>query len=81
MFFGIIFIFVDAEHYGQVLALCRGGNDDFLRAAFGDVVDRAFDRLALLIDAVFLDGEQAGRLDHDIHAEAAPRDAKRDRSL
>jgi hypothetical protein len=26
------------------------------------VVDRAFDGLALLIDAIFLDGEQTGRL-------------------
>ncbi len=61
MLLGIVFIFVDAEHDGQIFALCRSGDNDFLRAAFGDVVDGALDGLALLIDAVFLDGEQTGR--------------------
>ena len=74
MLLGIILVFVDAQHDGQVFAFRRGGNNDFLGAAFGDVIDRAFDGLAFLVHAVFLDREQAGGLDDDIHAQVTPRD-------
>ena len=77
MFLRIIFVFVDAEHHGQVFAFGGSGNDDFLRAAFGDVIDCAFDRLALFVYAIFLDGEQAGRLDHNINPQTAPRNRGR----
>jgi len=38
------------------------------------VIDSTLDGLALLVDAVFLDGKQAGGLDHNFHAQVFPRD-------
>ena len=58
----VILVLVDAQHDGQVFAFRRSGDDDFLGATAGDVIDCALDGLALLVDAVFLDGEQAGGL-------------------
>ena len=69
---GIVLVFVDAQHDGQVLALGRGGDDDLLGPALGDVVLGAQDNLALLVDAVLLDGEDAGGLDDDLDAQVAP---------
>ncbi len=77
MLLGIILVFVDAQHDGQVFAFGRSRNDDFLGATGGDVIDCAFDGLALLVHAVFLDGEQTGRLDHDVDAQVLPRDGGR----
>ena len=73
----IVLVFVDAQHDGQVFAFGGGGNDDLLGATGGDVIDCTLDGLALLVDAVFLDGEQTGRLDHDVHAQVFPRDGGR----
>ena len=77
----IVLVLVDAQHHGQVFAFGGGRDDDLLGATSGDVVDRALDGLALLVDAIFLDGEQAGRLDHDVDAQVTPLDGGRVRLL
>ena len=70
----IVLVFVDAQHNGQIFAFGRSRNDDFLRAAGSDVIDCAFDSLTLLVDTVFLDGEQTGRFNDDVNAEVTPFD-------
>ena len=77
----IVLVFVDSQHNRQVFS--RGGsrNDDLLGAALGNVVDRALDRLALLVDAVFLCLEQACGLHDNLHAQAAPGNCRRIRFL
>ena len=74
---GVILVVIDAQDDGQVFALGRSRDDNFLGAAFGDVVDGAFDDLALLVDAIIFDREDARAFDHDIHAQAAPGDIGR----
>ena len=73
----IVLVFVDAQHDGQILAFGGSRNDDLLGAARGDVIDCTLDGLALLVDAVFLDGEQTGRLDDDVDAQVFPHDGGR----
>ncbi len=74
---GVVLVIVDAQHNRQVFAFGRSRDDDFPGPALADVVDRALDHLALLVDAIFLDGEDAGAFDHDLDAQAAPRDVGR----
>ena len=58
---GSYFAFVDAQHDGDVFVLGGGRDDDLLRAGLD---------VALGLRGV---GEQAGRLDHDVHAQRLPR--------
>ena len=74
---GIVLVFVDAQHDSQVFAFSGSGNDDLLGAARGDVIDCTLDGLALLVDAVFLDGEQTSQLDDDVNAQIFPHDGGR----
>ncbi len=59
----VVEVVVDAHHDGEVLALGRCGDDHL----FGPGLDVALGLLG--------GGEQAGGLDHDIHAEFLPRQA------
>ncbi len=70
-----VLVLVHAHDDGEVFALRRSGDDDLLGAAAGDVVLGALHGLALLVDAVLLDGKEAGRLDDDLDAQVAPGDA------
>ncbi len=74
---GVILVIVHAHDDGEVLAFGRRGDDDLLSAAPGDVVLGALHYLALLVDAVLLDGEQAGGFHDDVHAQIAPGDLAR----
>ena len=56
----VVILLVDAQHDGEVLILGRGRDDDFLRPA-RDVLAHA-----LTV------GEDAGALDHQVHAHLAP---------
>src|SRR5262245_33118647 len=60
----VVLLVVDAEDDRDVLVLGRGADDDLLRAG-GDV---GF--------CLFRVGEDAGRLDDDVHAEIAPRQGR-----
>ena len=64
-FDGVVGAVVDAHDDRDVLVRRRGGDDDLLRAGI-DVLARV-GRL----------GEEAGRLDDDVHAELAPRQLRR----
>ncbi len=74
---GVVDPFVDAEDDRQVLALGGRGDDDLLRPALRDVVLGPADRLPLLVHAVGLDREEAGRLDDDVDAEVFPGEVRR----
>ena len=58
---GVVRVVVDAEHDGEVRIGRGRGDDDLLRA-----------RVEVLLRALAV-GEEAGRLEHDVDAEVAPR--------
>ena len=64
----VVVAVVDAEHDRHVRVRRRRGDDHLLRAA-----------VEVLCGALAV-GEEPGRLDHDVDAEIAPRQARRDRA-
>ena len=65
VFGGVVLAVVHAHDDGDVLVLRRGGDDDLLGAGH----DVAVGGLRVVLGGV---GEQAGRLDHELHAQLGP---------
>ena len=65
VFGGIVFPVIHAHDDGDVLVFRRSGDDDLLRARH----DVAVGGLRVVLGGI---GEEAGRLDHDLHAQFGP---------